>query len=290
MRASPSSLDAHDLVLCSGTLRRGVPFAQRCGAAVAGGFAGISLWGRDVADALAGGSSLSDLRAMLDDHGLSVAEIDPAWWWPPGAAGIHIPPQHDPFDVFCFGERELFEMADQLGARSLNAVDVFGGDWTTEQAAASFAGLCDRAADHGLLVHLEFLPWSRFPDAASAWEVARLADRPNGGIAVDSWHFFRGSPDLAALRAIPGGRILGIQLSDAPATPEVDLLTATLHDRLAPGEGELDLASLVEALADAGAAAPLGAEVFSDELHAMAPADAARRVAAGIRALPAVAR
>ncbi len=25
---------------------------------------------------------------MLDDHGLVVAEVDPAWWWTPGAAEV----------------------------------------------------------------------------------------------------------------------------------------------------------------------------------------------------------
>src|SRR5207302_213589 len=81
-----------------------------------------------------------------------------------------------------------------LGARSMNAVDVFGGDWDVDDAAEAFAGLCDRAGEHGLVVHLEFLPWSKIPDVGSAWEVVRLAGRSNGGIAIDAWHFFRGGP------------------------------------------------------------------------------------------------
>jgi len=84
-------------------------------------------------------------------------------------------------------------------------------------------------------------------------------------------------PDAAALRTIPGDKILGIQLDDAPADAEADLMTATLHDRLLPGDGGLDLASLVAALRDAGAVAPIGVEVFSDALHALGPHEAARR-------------
>ena len=40
------ALGPADLVLCSGTLRRDVPFRERVEAAVAGGYAGVSLWGR----------------------------------------------------------------------------------------------------------------------------------------------------------------------------------------------------------------------------------------------------
>ena len=144
----------------------------------------------------------------------------------------------------------------RVGARSLNAVDVFGGTWSLNEAAAAFAGLCDRAAEHGLLVHLEFLPWSRIPDLATAWQVVREAGRPNGGLMIDAWHYFRSGPDGALLRSIPGGSILGIQLCDAPAVAEANPLHATLHERLLPGEGELELPALLADLRATGTTAP----------------------------------
>ena len=154
---------------------------------------------------------------------------------------------------------------------------MFGGDWGVNDAAESFAGLCDRAGEHGLVVHLEFLPWSKIPDVATAWEVVRRAGRANGGIAVDSWHFFRSGADAETLRDVPGTSVLGIQLDDGPVEAEANLIEATLHERRLPGEGEFDLAGLVGILRDMGAHAPVGVEVFSDELHALAPAEAARR-------------
>ncbi|MGP8060892.1 MAG: sugar phosphate isomerase/epimerase family protein [Acidimicrobiales bacterium] len=215
-----ASLGPDDLVLCSGSLSRQVTFADRLSAARAGGFAGISLWGRDYELARSQGWSDADLRSMLDDSGLSVAELDPAWWWTPGATDVAIPPRFDTEQVFSFGETELFGIADALGARWLNAVDVFGGSWSLDEAAAAFADLCDRAAEHGLLVHLEFLPWSRIADLATAWQVVDAADRANGGLAVDAWHYFRGRPDPVVLEAIPGDKVLCIQLGDGPSRPE----------------------------------------------------------------------
>jgi sugar phosphate isomerase/epimerase len=270
------TLGTGDTVLCSGTLRAGLSFRERVAAAEAGGFSGVSLWGRDYQAARDESLSDQDIRLLLDDHGLSVGELDPAWWWLPGASDIHIPPEHDHERIFRYTEPELFAVADAVGGRSLNAVDVFGGSWSFDEAAAAFAGLCDRAADHGLLVHLEFLPWSRIPDLATAWGVVGAADRPNGGLMLDAWHYFRSDPDGELLRSVPGSSILGIQLSDAPAAPEADPLHATLHQRLLPGDGEFPLPALLADLRATGTVAPLGVEVFSDVLHAQAPVEVGR--------------
>lgn len=283
-------LGPEDLVLCSGTLRRGTPFAERVSAAADAGFAGISLWGRDCAAAHAEGLTDSDMALMLDDHGLAVGEMDPAWWWLPGASEVHIPPEMDSEDVFRFGETELFAMAEALGARSVNAVDVFGGAWDIDAAAEAFAGLCGRAAEHGLLVHIEWLPWSKIPDLSTALAVVRLADRPNGGLNVDAWHLVRSGTGIDELRAVPGRLIMGIQLNDGPMEPEPNLVEATLHQRALPGEGDFDLDGIVRALSDTGTAAPIGVEVFSDDLHTRPAHQAAEEAAMTTRSVVARAR
>jgi sugar phosphate isomerase/epimerase len=279
------ALGPRDLVLCSGTLPRDTPFRARLEAAAAAGYAAVSLWGRDYAAARAEGYSDTDLASMPADHGLVVAELDPAWWWTPGADAVVIPPELDPIDVFRFDERELFRIGELVGARSVNAADVLGGSWDVEQAAAAFARLCDRAAEHGLLVHLEWLAWSRIPDLATAWEVVRLADRPNGGLNVDTWHCARTGTTSDELRALPGARVLAVQLDDGPATPEDNLIEATLHERLLPGAGDFDLEGYLGALRSIGAVAPIGVEVFSDDLHALGPAQAAARAAQAARSV-----
>jgi len=273
------ALTLDDLVLCSGTLPRDTSFRERLTAASAAGFSAISLWGRDYAAARDEGYTDEDFVPLLDDHGLVVAELDPAWWWTPGAASFSIPADLDPVDVFRFGEAELFRIAELVGARSVNAADVVGGDWGVEAAAAAFAGLCDRASEHGLLVHLEWLAWSRIPDLATALEVVTLANRPNGGLNIDTWHCARTGTDPAALVEIPSERVLAVQLDDGPAEAEENLVDATLHHRLLPGEGDFDLPGYVGALRAIGVAAPLGVEVFSDELHDLGPMEAARRAA-----------
>ncbi len=273
------TLGPADLVLCSGTVARQTPFRARLEAAAAAGYTAVSLWGRDYQAARDEGFGDADLVAMLDDHGLQVAELDPVWWWTPGAESFSIPPELDPIDVFRFGEADLFRIAEVLGARSVNVADVLGGDWGVEDAAASFAALCDRAAEHGLLAHLEWLAWSRIPDLATALEVVTLADRPNGGMNIDMWHCARTGTAAADLLEVPAARVLAVQVDDGPAEAEENLIEATLHRRLLPGDGAFDLLGYLGALRQIGAGAPIGVEVFSDDLHALGPTEAAQRAA-----------
>jgi sugar phosphate isomerase/epimerase len=260
-------LGPEDLVLCAGTLLQ-TPIVQRMEAARAAGFTAISLWAEDYEQARASGLSPADVRAMLDDHGLSIGELDGVSQWLPAGD-----------DDGGFGHRaeELFAVADAVGGRSLNVFEMFGREVPDEVAAEAFAGVCDRAREHGLLVHLEFLPWSAFPNAARAWEIVRLAGRENGGLLIDTWHHIRSNEGHAALRAVPGSKIFAVQLADAPSKPDGELLDETLRRRRLPGDGDGDLAALLRQLREQGCVAPIGVEVFSDELSSLAPGDAAAR-------------
>lgn len=277
------SLDAHSLILCSGTLPFDTPLEQRLQAAVAGGFDGLSLWARDVERARADGHSDADIRAMFAHHGIEVAELDPVWSWLPGA-DIDVPPANDPMGVLQAKVDDFLSLADAVGGRSLNACDIMGGSWSIEDAAQAFADLCDRAAEHGLLVQLEFLPWSRIGDVATAAKVVRLADRPNGGVMLDAWHFFRGVPDFDALRSLPGELLTGIQLNDAAGQPEAaDLMVDSMDFRRLPGDGDFDLGGLVAALEDIGAAGPRGIEVFSAALREHDPVETGQQAGDALR-------
>ena len=271
-------------MLCAGTVARS-GFVERAEAAAEAGFAGLSLFIDDHRRARESGLSDAELRRVLDDHGLAVAEIDPLLTWLPG-----LEPGHGVVEagreLVAHGEDEFYRVADALGARSINAALADPGELDLDAVADAFAKLCDRAAAHGLLVHLEFLPWTRIGDAATAARIVERAGRPNGGVMLDAWHHFRsGSPDTA----IPAARVLGIQLCDAPARPEPDPITETLHRRLVPGEGDADLVGLLRHLGAGGCTAPIGVEVFSDPLAALPVWEVARRVAAAARGILAAA-
>ena len=277
-----------DALVLTGSSLGNPPFRELVSAAAAGGFAGLSLWPAATwSRARAEGHADAELRAMLADHGLVVNDVDAAIAWVgPGDPGP--PYREEP------GERVLFEAADALGARSCNVRLVAGSRVTCEPgsaglldaAAETFAGVCDRAARHGLAATLEFSIGSAVRDARTALEIALRAGRANGGILVDTWHCHFGGASLADLRALPGERVRAVQISDVPAAPPADLAHATRRGRLVPGEGVYDWAGLLGALDAIGSPAPLTVEVLNDELAAAhPPRELARRLGDAVRSV-----
>ena len=270
-------------MLCAGTLMT-TPFSERLAPARDAGFLGVSLQPMDAMAFVGDGHSLADLVALVADHGLAVAEFDaittwdddhepPAAWGPDGAA------------MKAGTAENLVPLAAAVGARSISIVEYYGVDLGTDRAAAGFAHACDVAAEHDLLVTLEFLPWTGVSTLAEAIAVVRAAGRPNGGLLVDSWHLFRSGATLADLAAVPTDLVGYVQIDDAPAIAEADLGEETTHRRLVPGDGGLDLLGFVRTLRAIGYDGPLGVEVYSDDLAALDPAEAARRCGDGTRAV-----
>ncbi len=268
-----------DLVLCSGTLRA-ASIAEKCAAAVAGGFSALTLWPTDVARAQREGLSPADVKRLIADHGLAVADLDALLVWLPGES---VPPG-------LANEAEFYAIADAVGGRSLNLAQGFSASIDLDRAAEALAGVCDRAREHGLLVTLEYLPWSGICDAATALAIVERSGRANATLLFDSWHTFRGPTDDAQLEKIPAARIGSVQINDAPAAPASNLIAETLSARLLPGAGAIPLVRWLRWLDEIGSAAPIGVEVFSSALDALPPVEVGRRCGAAARALLAAAR
>ena len=244
---------------------------DRATAAAAAGFVGIGLLVDDYDAMRASGRSDADLRAVCDDQGIRVVEVEFLYHWTCADERAEFAREL---------EQRLYLATDAFGARHMNMGDVNPPPEMPplELAAERFAEICDRAAEHGLLVALEFLPWSGIPDAATAWDIVRTADRPNGGINLDVWHHFRGAADSDMLRAIPAERILCVAISDADPEPVGDLIEDTTRHRRLPGEGRFDLIGFLRLLDEMSVTAPVTVEILSDEQNAR-PTDEGARVA-----------
>lgn len=270
------------LCLWAGSVQR-LSFDERIEAARAGGFDSTSLFPYEVHAARAAGTSDAGLRARFEDAGVRVAVIDPlARWLPTWRSPGDLPPD-DP----AFGDLEpdeVFEMAVAFGADLISVLALYDPPVGAESGGPAFAELCDRAAAHGLRLQLEFVPGTGLHDLAAAWDVVRAADRPNGGILLDTWHFFRSDSSFELLEELPAERIFGLQIEDAPAAPPADPAHESLHGRLLPGEGGLDLGRFLAAVADK-VPALTGPEVFSDELGKLPGAELGRRLGETTRAV-----
>lgn len=271
-------LTSDDLVLCAGSALQ-TPFTERLRLAAASGFAGLSMWESDYLGARAEGYSDADLRGALADHGIEIAELDALTRWLPGDDDAVRSDWATGFE-----EKDFYAVADAIGARSINVVDLGAlRTISVEVAAEAFAGVCDRAREHGLLVHLEFLPWSNIPDLETAWDIVRKAGRDNGGVLLDTWHLLRSGGTPESLLEMPRDRVYAIQVSDAPAMAESNLMEETMARRLLPGEGAARVRDVLNVLSDGGCTAPVGVEVFSSALAALPADQAIERVATATR-------
>ncbi|MEM8902744.1 MAG: sugar phosphate isomerase/epimerase family protein [Actinomycetota bacterium] len=253
----------------------------RIHAAAETGYAAIGLFMGAWADLRDDHAAVERVEAALDETGLSIANIEALRGWasPDG-----------PTESCLRLESLAFEMADRFGCRYLQVIGDYTG--TLTEAAVGFGSLCDRAADHGLLVGLEWVPsMTNIEDATTAVRIVTEADRTNGGFCFDSWHLTRSTNDLAEVRSLPGEKIFATQWNDGTIVPQHDdYYEDCLMNRVPPGEGEFSLVEMVRILDGLGSTAPIGIEVCSSELWAAPVEQAARASAEGMRRVLAEAR
>ena len=270
----PRALGPDDLILSHFSLRK-ADFDARVEAAAAAGFAGIGLLIQEYQRLRDEGRSDAELRAVLDRHGIALAEIEVVA--PCAERGLGGERTDESVDVAC-------HMAGVFGSRHLQCMGPYEG--SLDDAGRAFARVCDRAAEVGLLVALECMPFNNISDAGVALEIVERAGRPNGGLCLDIWHHVRGASDERLLRAVPGERIVSVQLSDGTLAPEeTDYIRDTLTNRRPLGAGDFDVQGFLQILRDAGADVPFSIEVMSRELAQLPPREAARILAESARKL-----
>ena len=270
----PSTATRPSLTLC-GLSMVPIAFTDLVAAAASTGFDAISIGPAVYRGALKEGLTPDAMRRVLDDAGIGVSEVE-------GAGDWLTPPEDKPERWRKkVSDEELIDLALAVGADNL-LVTHFGSAMPDHDAAAAFALLCDRVVNDGLSVALEFVAFATITDLAGALEVVEMADRDNGGIIFDTWHFYRGHPDLEALKTTSARRVLGVQVADGGAHIQGTVEEDILHRRL-PGEGVFDLPYLLRQLHSVGVRAPVGIEVWDQELLARGPLAAAQELYAATR-------
>jgi sugar phosphate isomerase/epimerase len=211
-------------------------------AAAAAGFDSVTL-------RLAGGGTgdpnplIGDTRARretiarLRHHGLGVLDVEV----------VRIV---EDIDLAALGP--IFESACALGARH---VLVTNQDPDEARAVERFAAICAQAEALALVPALEFMVFTATKRVEQADRIVERAGHPAGRVLVDPLHLQRsgGAPeDVSVLAAAHPERYPYAQLCDAPlVAPEGGgraLYAEAVQNRLAPGDGQLPLAELLEAL------------------------------------------
>jgi sugar phosphate isomerase/epimerase len=277
-RTSPCPFDRESIGICLETLlvdpMRGygkTEFERMAQATSQAGFRSVAMWSWPARDLGA-----DYVRRFLDDLGLRVrlTECGVKWAQGPAAAVDHL--------------EEQLDLVEAVGSNRMLAISK-DTSMDLSRAAAGFAAVCDRAAERGLHVTIEFIPCRAVPDLATAWRIVRQSGAANGGLDIDMMHWQHqpGGPDLDLLRSIPGRHVHYVQACDAfyPTPPLDDYIATAVTARPLPGDGVVDIPAIVAALSEIGADPFFAMEVFNTKLAAEGPEIMAAQVRAAADSL-----
>jgi 4-hydroxyphenylpyruvate dioxygenase len=248
-------------VSLGGTLR------EKLEAVAAAGFDGVEIFETDI---LTHTGSPAEVGAMVRDLGLEIVAFQPFRDF----EGMPEPRRTKGFDR----ARRKFALMNDLGTENILVCSnvspqALGG---IDRAAEDLRELGEIAEGFGVTVGFEALAWGiHIRDYRDAWEVVRRADHPRVGIILDSFHTLVPGYPLDPIRSIPADRITFVQVADAPRIA-MDTLQLSRHFRCFPGQGELDIAGFMDALAVTGYDGWLSHEIFNDRFRMASPRQIAR--------------
>jgi sugar phosphate isomerase/epimerase len=141
----------------------------------------------------------------------------------------------------------VLDAASRLDAESVLTVI---NDPDLARAREVLAECCAAADPAGVKIALEFQPYSSVRTLDEAIAVVKGVGMPNIGIVLDALHLYRSGGQASDLRGVPADVLAFAQICDAPlvSPPASELRAEARGRRLYPGEGELPLFDLMDAL------------------------------------------
>jgi len=232
------------------------------------GFQGIGMRYNQLEAFLEHGGDVKHVRSLARRHGLELTEMAflAEWQFHGGVPIICVRqrtgvPAEAP-EAARERLRVFLERCEQLECPNVTAVPAIGQAGCIAHAAADFAALCDAARPYGGRMCLEFMgPAVQVRDVRTGWELVELANRPNGGLLIDTFLFHQGESSLDDIDVVPAEKVFSVHVADAKPKPKAEL--NMLEDRLFPGEGAVGMVSLIARLLRHGYAGWWTVELFN---------------------------
>lgn len=206
--------------------------------------------------------SIDDLKALLDETGISVLSINTL---------EHITwrsyEDHGAIKEEC---RHLSEIASQIGCPYVLAVpgSLRQGpkteEETTEEAVRVLNELADIAEPFGVKLGFEFLGEANnsVQTLDHGSKIVDLVGRDSVGNVIDTYHFYAGGSSFEALERLDPKKLFIFHINDAEDLPKDQLNDSK---RLYPGLGILPIQRMKETLDHIGYDGPASVEIFRPE-------------------------
>ena len=235
-------------------------FKERIEAAARAGFKGVGLWHADIEHVLKS-YTLPQMKRILDDNGMKYIEIEflADFFHSPGekrAASDKV-------------RKLLFDAAELLGGRHIKVGDFFKSAVPMPQMIDEFGALCREAAQRGITIAYELMPFSVIDTLELSRQLVEGAGEKNGGVIFDLWHIVKLGIPYDAVMRFPKQYFIGLEINDGYLkTPAgMDMVTETTSHRKLCGYGEFDIKGFLAKLPESNYSGPVGIEVLSHELR-----------------------
>lgn len=147
------------------------------------------------------------------------------------------------------------------------------GDAELERIQASLAQATDLASTFGVRLALEFRSTVRWcaclPTAAA---LVGSIDSPHLGVCLDLFHYYTGPSKFEDLALLTNGNLFAVQLCDLAGVARE---LAADADRILPGEGDFQLAPIIEHLKHIGYQGYVTTELMNPAIWKMKPVQVA---------------
>lgn len=242
-------------------------FGEDLAAAYDAGWNAVEVWLTKLEDHLER-TRLSSLKEELASRGVSLVAgaYQGGLLLPTGAArqahGDHF--------------RRRLELCEALGIRTLIVVPDAVGSADASSLSRAVEALAEAALwAEGFGVHLALEFQAQHPFCASlptALAIVQAAGRENLGVCLDAFHFHKGPSKTEDLASLTRPHLAHVQLCDVAGLPR-EIMTDS--DRVFPGEGDFNLAPLLERLRTIGYDGYVSLELFNPQLWQGRPAQVA---------------
>jgi len=205
------------------------------------------------------GCPVDELGSLLRDRGLACSDL-----------GI-LPVGRD--DARAVAET-LSHVASATGAPT--CIAAFFAPLGRTEAVRALDACAGVLAPVGVRIALEFASYGGLTRLRDAVELCAAIGWDRCGLLLDTWHFFRGGAEWPVLRSLAGDQIALVHVNDGLEQVGGDLVWEGRYARLPVGAGSFPLAEFARALDAAGYRGVLSAEVLSDAVRRVPPAEGAR--------------
>ena len=231
------------------------------------GFRHIELRKEKLLDYLRRGNSLTELRQLLDDNGLTpicinaLADIT----FHTGQARVTV---EELCHFLCYAGRFV-------GCRDLEVIAAFGAptddrEEVTAETAGVLTDLSKIAADYDMRLALEYMGISKNSVRTfdHALEIVERVGRENVGLLPDTWHHFAGGSKPEDFLKASANQIFTVHVSDAPdKTP----FTLRRPECIWPGDGAVPIGAMLQNLQKIGYDDIVSVEVFDPDIQRTPP-------------------